>query len=126
MNQNREDAEIKDFDNPSAFIEDSNTRDDIYNNIHGNNPKRKRRILIVFDDTIVDIMTNKKLQTIINDLFFICKKSDISLVFITQSYFIVPKDVRLISTHYLIIKIHSRKNFKILLIIQLILTTKTF
>ena len=126
MNQNREDAEIKDFDNPNAFIEDSNTMDDFYNNIHGYNPKRKRRILIVFDDTTVDIMTNKKLQTIINYLFFICKKSDISLVFITQSYFIVPKDVRLISTHYLIIKIHSKQNFKMLLIIQLILTTKTF
>ena len=84
---------------------------DVYNNIDDHNLKRSRKILIVFDDMIADVM-NKKNQTIINDLFFMCRKSNISLVFITLSYFKVPKDVRLNSTHYLIMKIHSRKELK--------------
>ena len=108
----REDVGIKNLDNPSAFMEYSNTMDDVYNNIHDYNPKRKRRILIVFDDMIADVMTNTKFQTMISDLFFICSKSNISLVFITQTYFKVPKDVRLNSTHYLIMKIHSRKELQ--------------
>ena len=61
--------------------------------------KRKRKILIVFDDMIADIMTNKKFQVIIKELFFRCRKLDISLVFIAQSYFSVPKEVRLNSTY---------------------------
>ena len=63
--------------------------------------------LIVFDDMIADIMTNKKFQSIIKELFIRCRKTNISLVFITQSYFSVPKDVRLNSTYYLIIKINN-------------------
>ena len=66
------------------------------------NPNRQRKILIVFDDMIADIMSNKKFQAIIKELFIRCRKLNISLVFITQSYFCVPKDVRLNSTHYLI------------------------
>ena len=73
--------------------------DDIYSNIDDYNPKRKRQILIVFDDMIADIMTSKKFQAIIKELFIRCKKLNISLVFITQSYFRAPKDVRLNSTH---------------------------
>ena len=107
----REDAETKNLNDPSALIEYLNTMDNVYNNIDDCNPKRKRNILIVFDDTIADIMTNTKFQTIINDLFIRCRKSNISLVFITQSYFKVPKDVRLNSRHYLIMKIHSRKEY---------------
>ena len=67
--------------------------DDVYSNIDNYNPKRKRKILIVFDDMIADIMTNKKCQAIIKDLFFKCRKLNISLVFIMQSYFSVPKEV---------------------------------
>ena len=78
-----EDAEIKDLNGPSAFIEYSNTMDDVYNNIDDYNPKRKRKILIVFDDIIADIMTNKKFQAIIKELFIRCRKLSISLVFIT-------------------------------------------
>ena len=70
---------------------------------------RKRKILIVLDYMIADIMTNKKLQVIIKGLFIRSKKFNISLVFITQSYFSVPKDVRLNSTHYLIMKINNKK-----------------
>ena len=57
------------------------------------NPSRKRKTLIVFDDMIADSMTNKKIQAILKELFIGCKKVNISLVFITQSYFSVPKDV---------------------------------
>ena len=62
----------------------------------------EEKILIVFDDMSADIMTNKKFQSIIKELFIRCRKLNISLVFFTQSYFAVPKDVRLNSTHYLI------------------------
>ena len=104
-----EDAGIKHLDDSNAFIECSNTMDDVYENIDDYNPNRKRKILIVFDDMIADIMSNKKFQAIIKELFIRCRKLNISLVFITQSYFSVPKDVRLNSTHYLIMKINNRK-----------------
>ena len=61
---------------------------------------------------IADIMGNKKFQAIIKELFIKCRKLNISLVFITQSYFSVPKDVRLNSTHYLIMKINNRKKLQ--------------
>ena len=82
--------------------------DDVYENINDYNPIRKRKKLIVFDDMIADIMTNKKFQAIIKELFIRCRKLNISLVFITQSYFSVPKDVRLNSAHYLIMKINNK------------------
>ena len=110
--KNRKNVGIKHFNNPNAFIECSNTMDDIYENIDDYNPSRKRKILIVFDDMIADIMTSKKFQAIIKELFIRCRKLNISLVFITQSYFSVPKDVRLNSTHYLIMKISSRKDLQ--------------
>ena len=58
----RKDAGIKNLNDPSAFIECSGTMDDVYNNIDDYNPKRKRKILIVLDDMIADIMTNKRFQ----------------------------------------------------------------
>ena len=61
---------------------------------------------------IADIMTNKRCQTITKELFIRCRKQNISLVFITQSYFTVTKDVRLNSTHYLIMKINDRKELQ--------------
>ena len=72
----------------------------------------EKKILIVFDDIIADIMTNKKFQTIIKELFIRCRKLNISLVFITQSYFSLPKDVRLNSTHYLIMKINNKRELQ--------------
>ena len=105
----REDAGIKHFNDTEAFIECSNTMDDVYENIDNYNPSRKRKILIVFDDMIADIMTNTKFQAIIKELFIRCGKLNISLVFMTQSYFSVPKDVRLNSTHYLIMKINNKR-----------------
>ena len=104
----REDAGIKHVNNPNAFIECSNTMDDVYENINDYNPIRKRKKLIVFDDMIADIMTNKRFQTIIKELFIRCRKLNISLVFITQSYFSVPKDARLNTTHYFIMSINDK------------------
>ena len=86
--------------------------DDVYENINDYNPIRKRKKLIVFDDMIADIMTNKRFQAIIKELFIRCRKLNISLVFITQSYFSVPKDVRLNTTHYFIMKINNRIELK--------------
>ena len=91
----------------------------VYENIDHYNPSKKRKILTVFDDMIVDIITNKKFQTIIKELFIRCKKLNISLVLITQSYFPVPKDVRLNSTRYLIMKLTTKENYKILQLIIL-------
>ena len=79
---------------------------DVYENIDDYNP-----ILIVFDDMIAETMSNYKFQDIIRELFIRSRKVNISLVFITQSYFSVPKDVRLNST-YLIMKINTRKELQ--------------
>ena len=108
----REDAGIQHVNNLNAFIECSNTMDDVYENIHDYNPNRIRKILIVFDDMIADIMTNKKFQAIIKKLFIRCRKLNISLVFIRQSYFSFPKDMRLNSTHYLIMKINNKRELQ--------------
>ena len=108
----RENAGIKHLNDPNALIECSNTMDGVFKNINYCNPSRKRNILIVFDDMIADIMTNKKFQAIINELFIRCRKLNISLIFITRSYISVPKDVRPNSTHYLIMKINSRKELQ--------------
>ena len=108
----REDAGINYFNDPNAFIECSNTMVYVYENIDNYNLNRKIQILIVFDDMITDIKTNKKLEAIIKELFTRCRKLNISLVFTTQSYFSVPKNVRLNSTHYLIMKINSKREFR--------------
>ena len=108
----REDAGIKNLNDPSVFIEYSNPMDDVYNNVDDYNPKRKRKILIVFDHMIADVMINMRYQAIIKELFIRCTKLNISLLFITQSYFSVPKEVRLNFTHYLIMKIHNKKELQ--------------
>ena len=109
MIKKRKNARTKYLNDSNAFIECSNTMDNVYENIDDYNLSRKRKILIVFDDTIVVIMSNKKFQTIIKELFIRCRKLNISLVFITQSYFSVPKDVRLNSSHYLIMKVNKKR-----------------
>ena len=79
----REDVGIKHVNNTKTFIECSSTMDDVYKNIHDYNPSRRRKISIVLDDMIADIMTSKKFQAIIKELFIRCRKLNISLVFIT-------------------------------------------
>ena len=110
MIKRREDAKIKHLNNPNAFIECSNTMDDVDENINDYNPIRKRKKLLTFDDMIADIMTNKRFQARIKELFIRCRKLNISLVFITQPYFSVPKDVRLNATHDFIRKINSKRD----------------
>ena len=72
----------------------------------------KKKILIVFDDMIADIISNKKFQAVIKELFIRCKKLNISLVFVTQSYFSAPEDIRLNSTHYFIMKINNERELQ--------------
>ena len=110
--KNRESVGIKHLNDSNASIECSNTMDDVYQNIDDYNPSRKRKILIVFDDMIADIMSNKKFQVIIKEFFIRWRKLNISLVFITQSYFSVSKDVRLNSTHHLIMKINNKRKIQ--------------
>ena len=110
--KNSENAGTKHFNDPNVFIECSNTMDDVYENIDDYNPSRKRKILIVFDQMIADIMTDKKFQAIIKEFFIRCRKLNILLAFITQCYFFVPKEVRLNSTHYLIMNINNKRELQ--------------
>ena len=86
--------------------------DDVYEDIVNYNPKRDKKVLIVFDDMIADIMSNKKFQAIIKELFIRCRKLNTSLVFVTQSYFSVLKDVRLNTTHYFIMRINNKRKLQ--------------
>ena len=81
---------------------------DVFENIDNYSPLRKPKVLIVFDDMIADIMTNKKFQQILEELFTRSRKINISLVFISKSYFSVPKNVRLNCMHYYIMKISNQ------------------
>ena len=86
--------------------------DDIYKNIEKYNPNKKRKILLAFHDMIADMLSNKKLNPIVTELFIRGRKLNTSLVFITQSYFTVPKDIRLNSTHNFILKIPNKLELK--------------
>ena len=97
----RESVGINHFNDPKAFIEYSNDMQDVYKNINYYNPDKENKILIVFDDMIADMIHNKKLNSIVTELFIRGRKLNISLVFITQSYYKVPKDVRLSTTCFL-------------------------
>ena len=85
---------------------------DIYKNIEEYNPNKNKKILVALDDLIADMLSNKKLNLIVTELFIRGRKLNISLVFIMQSYFAVPKTVRLNSTHYLVIKILNRRELQ--------------
>ena len=99
------------FNNPKAFMEYSNDMQDVHKNIEDYNPIKKRKILIIFDDMVADMINNNKLNPIVTELFIRGRKFNISIVFITQRYFKVPKDVRLNSTHFFIMKILIKENF---------------
>ena len=86
--------------------------DNIFKKIEEYNPNKKHKILIAFDEMIADILNNKNLNQIVTELFIRSRKLNISLVFITQSYFVVPNDIRLNSTHYFIIKIPNRQKLQ--------------
>ena len=85
---------------------------DVYKNIDEYNPDKENKILIVFDDMITYMIHNKKLNSIVTELFIRGRKLNISLVFITQSYLKVPKDVRLNTSHFLLLqKFQIKKKF---------------
>ena len=108
----RENTGLKCFNDFKALIEHSNNIDDIYKNTEEYNPNQKRKILIIFDDMMADMLSNKKLNPVKTELFIRGRKSNISLVFITQSYFAVPKIIRLNSTHYFIMKIPNKSELE--------------
>ena len=95
-----------------AFMECSNDMQDVYKNIENYNPGKKRKKLIVFDDMIADMINNKKLNPVVTELFIRGRKLHVSVVFITQTYFEVPKDVRLNSTHFFIMKIPNKRELQ--------------
>ena len=84
-------------------MEYSNDMQDVYKNIE---------VLIVFNDMIADMINNNKLNPIVTELFIRGRKLNISIVFITQSYFKVPKDVRLNSTHFFIMNILNKRELQ--------------
>ena len=98
----RERVGINHLNDSKAFIEYSNDMHDVYENIGNYSPNKKNKLLIVFDDMIADMINNKKLNSVVTELFIRGRKLNISLIFITQSYFKVPKDVRNNSTHFFI------------------------
>ena len=101
----REQTGIKNLKDKNAFIEYSN-------NIVEREEKRKSKVLIVFDDMISHVISNKKAQQVLKELFIRCRKLNISLCFLTQSYFSVPKDVRLNCTHYVIFKLNNKRELQ--------------
>ena len=108
----REQAGIKNLNDPHAFIEYSDDMNDVLDDIDNYNKNRDKKVLIIFDDMIADIMRSEKFKAIIKELVIRCRKLNISIVFITQSYFRTPKDARLNSTHYILIKIGNKKELK--------------
>ena len=93
-------------------MEYSNDMQDVYKNIEDYNTIKKRKVLITFDDMIADMINNNKLNPIATELFIRGRKLNIYIVFITQSYFKVPKDVRLNSTHFFIMKIPNKRELQ--------------
>ena len=101
----REQVGIKNLNDPHAFIEYSN-------DVNNYNKKRDKKLLKIFDDMIADIMRSEKFKAIVKELFIRCRKLNISIAFITQSYFRTPKDARLNSTHYILMKMGNKKELK--------------
>ena len=95
-----------------AFIEYSNNMGDIYKNTEEYNPNKKRKILIVFDDMIADMLSMNNFNSLVTGLFIRCRKLNISVVIITQCYIAVPKNVRLNSSHKFIMKIPSKRQLQ--------------
>ena len=108
----REQAGLKNLDDPKAFTEYSDDMEDVLDDINNYNKNRDKKVLTVFDDMNADIEYNKNFKRIIKELFHRAHKINISIVFITQSYFRALKDARLNSTHYILMKIGNKKELK--------------
>ena len=85
---------------------------DVLDDINNYNKNRDKKVVIIFDDMIADTMRSEKFKAIVKELFIRCRKLNISIVFITQSYFRTPKDARLNSVHYILMKIGNKKELK--------------
>ena len=103
----RESTGSRHLNDSKAFVEYSNNMD-IFKSIEQDNPNKKRKILMVFDDMFADVISNKKFNSIVTECFIRGRKLNISFVFITQSYFKVPEGVKINTTHFLIIKISNK------------------
>ena len=112
LRDKREKAGVSFNNDPTDFIEYSNSMDDVLCNIEHYNKKRERKVLIIFDDMISHVMSDKKAQQILRDVLIRCRKLNISTCFLTQSYFSVPKDVRLNCTHYISFKLTNKREFQ--------------
>ena len=108
----REQAGMKNLNDPHAFIKYSDDMNDVLDDINNYNKNRDKKVLIVFDDMIADIEYNKNSKRIIKEVFYRAHKINVSIVFITQSYFRALKDARLNSTHYILMKIGNKKELK--------------
>ena len=108
----RKNIGLKHFNDPKVFIKYSNDMQDAYKNIDKYNSNRENKTLIVFDDMIADMINNKKLSSIVTELFIRHRKLNISLVFITQSYFQVSKDVGLNTTDFFIMNIPNKRELQ--------------
>ena len=104
----RENTGFKYLHDSKTFIEYSNVMNDIWKNIEEYNPNEKRRILIVFDGMIADMLSKKTLNPKVTESFISGRKLNISLLFISQSYIVVSENIRLNSTHYFIMEILNK------------------
>ena len=85
---------------------------DVLEDINNYNKNRDKKVLIILDDMTADIMRSEKFKVIVKEIFIRCRKLNISIAFITQSYFRTPKDARLNSTHNILMKIGNKKELK--------------
>ena len=108
----REQAGIKNLNDPHDFIAYPDNMNDVLDDINNYNKNRDKKVLIVFDDMIADIEYNTNFKGIIKELFYRAPKINVSIVFITQSYFRALKDARLNCTHYILMKIGNKKELK--------------
>ena len=103
---------LKYLNDSKAFIKYSNDMDGIYKNIKDYNPNKKRKILIVFDDMITDMLSNEKLNPIVTELFIRGRKLSLSLFLLHNLISLFPKNIRLNSTHYFVMKIPNKRKLQ--------------
>ena len=108
----QESTGLKNFNDSKALIEYSDDMDNIYKSIEEYNPNKKRKTSLLLDDMIVDTLSNKNLNPIVTEWFIRGKNLNISLIFITQSYFAIAKSVKLNSRHYFITVIPNKQELQ--------------
>ena len=105
----REQAGIKNLIDPNAFTEYSDDMNDVFDNINDYNKNRDKKVLIVLDDMVADIEYNKNFKRINKELFYRARKMNVTILFITESYFRTLEDARLNSTHYILMRRDNKK-----------------